>query len=63
MATLTDLLSSSGRRAVNLLTHDQLFSAKSGAGQMPLLADREVQAVLPAVTMEEERRPAGYYHS
>jgi flotillin len=28
--TLTDLLSSSGRRAINLLTHDQLFSAKSG---------------------------------
>src|SRR6476469_10066543 len=27
--TLTDLLSSSGRRAINLLTHDQLFSAKS----------------------------------
>jgi flotillin len=29
MSTLTDLLSSSGRRAINLLTHDQLFSAKS----------------------------------
>jgi flotillin len=29
MSTLTDLLSSSGRRAVNLLTHDQLFSARS----------------------------------
>lgn len=29
MNTLTDLLSSSGRRAINLLTHDQLFSAKS----------------------------------
>jgi flotillin len=27
--TLTDLLSSSGRRAINLLTHDQLFSARS----------------------------------
>src|ERR1044071_1275907 len=27
--TLTDLLTSSGRRAINLLTHDQLFSAKS----------------------------------
>jgi flotillin len=27
--TLTDLLSSSARRAINLLTHDQLFSAKS----------------------------------
>src|SRR3954462_6242794 len=29
MNTITDLLSSSGRRAINLLTHDQLFSAKS----------------------------------
>jgi flotillin len=29
MATLIDLLSSSGRRAINLLTHDQLFSAKT----------------------------------
>ncbi|HEY3283178.1 MAG TPA: hypothetical protein VGN26_12985 [Armatimonadota bacterium] len=27
-STLTDLLSSAGRRAVNLLTHDQLFSAE-----------------------------------
>src|SRR5438105_7736997 len=30
--TLTDLLSSSGRRAMNLLTHDQLFSAKASPG-------------------------------
>src|SRR6186997_574563 len=34
--TLTDLLSSSGRRAINLLTHNQLFSAK--AAPLPLLA-------------------------
>src|SRR5215217_9127511 len=27
--TLTDLLSSSGRRAMNLLTHDQLYSSKA----------------------------------
>ena len=31
LSTLTDLLTSSGRRAINLLTHDQLFSAKSAA--------------------------------
>src|SRR6266571_2106145 len=31
ITTLTDLLTSSGRRAINLLTHDQLFSAKSSA--------------------------------
>lgn len=41
---LIDLLSSSARRAINLLTHDQLFSAKSapqlysGSGQRPELA-------------------------
>src|SRR6201993_2725240 len=59
MATLTDLLSSSGRRAVNLLTHDQLFSAKSGAGgRTPLLADRETQVSLPAVvSMEDDDDP------
>jgi flotillin len=32
--TLTDLLSSSGRRAINLLTHDQLFSAKAAPVKM-----------------------------
>jgi len=36
---LVDLLSSSGRRAINLLTHDQLFSAKS--------APRPVTAAAP----------------
>jgi flotillin len=57
MATLTDLLSSSGRRAVNLLTHDQLFSAKTGGGRTPSLADREPQTALPAVTIEEDDDP------
>lgn len=33
--TLTDLLSSSGRRAINLLTHDQLFSAKAAPRAIP----------------------------
>src|SRR5690242_14176122 len=33
--TLTDLLSSSARRAINLLTHDQLFSAKSAPRALP----------------------------
>jgi flotillin len=36
--TLTDLLSSSGRRAINLLTHDQLFSAKATPAPRSLLA-------------------------
>ena len=63
MSTLTDLLSSSGRRAVNLLTHDQLFSAKSGAsggsgGRTALLPDREAQVALPStVSMEEDDDP------
>src|SRR3984957_8006193 len=58
MATLTDLLSSSGRRAVNLLTHDQLFSAKSSEGRELLIAQREAQAALPAtVSIEEDDDP------
>src|SRR6478752_2017976 len=35
LSTLTDLLSSSGRRAINLLTHDQLFSAKTAPVRLP----------------------------
>jgi flotillin len=35
ISTLTDLLSSSGRRAINLLTHDQLFSAKTAPARLP----------------------------
>jgi flotillin len=59
MSTLTDLLSSSGRRAVNLLTHDQLFSAKSSSGRItPLLGDRESHSSLPvAVGAEEDDDP------
>src|SRR4051795_1912620 len=44
---LIDLLSSSGRRAINLLTHDQLFSAKTAprisAAAQTALAEREAQ--------------------
>jgi flotillin len=36
--TLTDLLSSSGRRAINLLTHDQLYSARTAPTPRALLA-------------------------
>ncbi|HEY2825084.1 MAG TPA: hypothetical protein VGI83_06020 [Gemmatimonadales bacterium] len=43
--TLTDLLTSSGRRAINLLTHDQLFSAKT--------APRVPRANVPAVVAHE----------
>src|SRR6266699_809640 len=45
ISTLTDLLSSSGRRAINLLTHDQLFSAKS--------ATHAPRTTLPAVPVAQ----------
>src|SRR5215204_6172 len=38
LSTITDLLSSSGRRAINLLTHDQLFSAKGPSRALPAIA-------------------------
>jgi len=51
---LIDLLSSSGRRAINLLTHDQLFSAKTAprltAPQQHALAVREEAAAALAAT-------------
>ena len=47
--TLTDLLTSSGRRAINLLTHDQLFSAKSAAH-----ARTNLPAVQPTALAEAE---------
>src|SRR2546423_3809833 len=47
--TLTDLLSSSGRRAINLLTHDQLFSAKTAPVRPALTAgDASTSAVIVA---------------
>ena len=55
-ATLSDLLTSTGRRAVNLLNHDELFSSK---------APREVAALSPtsnvalaAIPVEEDDRLA-----
>ncbi len=50
MSTLTDLLSSSGRRAINLLTHDQLFSAKT-APTVP----KPPRPNLPAVPTHEQQ--------
>src|ERR1043165_2387181 len=56
--TLTDLLSSSGRRAINLLTHDQLFSAKSAprlvAGEDGTMMPVPVKGVTHAVTPAEQ---------
>jgi flotillin len=53
--TLTDLLSSSARRAINLLTHDQLFSAKGpsralSAGASPVTAVVAAPRNLPMTT-------------
>ena len=51
--TLTDLLSSSGRRAINLLTHDQLFSAKTAPTRtLPPAASQvsTASSIVPAAT-------------
>src|SRR4249920_1617948 len=47
MNTITDLLSSSGRRAINLLTHDQLFSAKGPSRVLPAGTSSSVALVPP----------------
>src|SRR5438874_572750 len=52
ISTLTDLLSSSGRRAINLLTHDQLFSAKT--------APRTPRATLSATASAEGSGPLNW---
>jgi flotillin len=49
LSTLTDLLSSSGRRAINLLTHDQLYSSKASPAP---------RALLPGTTTVAVQRPA-----
>lgn len=61
---LIDLLSSSGRRAINLLTHDQLFSAKSApklpaggpapAGMSVAVQDEVARALAPSHRGEVE---------
>lgn len=59
MGTLTDLLTSSGRRAINLLKHDQLFSAT--AAQTPeaaaIVAAQAVQAAAAAALLPMSSRP------
>jgi len=47
MNTITDLLSSSGRRAINLLTHDQLFSAKGPSRALPAGTSTSVAVAPP----------------
>ena len=50
--TLTDLLSSSARRAINLLTHDQLFSAKTAARHPAAVQER---AIVPAANQADRK--------
>jgi flotillin len=70
LSTLTDLLSSSGRRAMNLLTHDQLFSAKtapqvralpagSGGSSLPVRAPQTSTAMVESEphSIEDEDDP------
>ena len=52
MSTITDLLSSSGRRAINLLTHDQLFSAKTAPRALPTQSLAEIPSVATAVAVQ-----------
>jgi flotillin len=62
--TLTDLLSSSGRRAINLLTHDQLFSAKAtpsasrallpGSDSLPMVREAAPLVVRPHEAGDED---------
>ena len=48
LSTLTDVLSSAGRRAINLLWHDQLFNARSSA---PAAAAAAAAATSTALTV------------
>ena len=51
---LIDLLSSSGRRAINLLTHDQLFSAKSTTHAAPEDESAIVPSASQAISVAEQ---------
>lgn len=56
-ATLSDLLTSTGRRAVNLLSHDELFSAKAQRA-VPALGSGEIARTVAAIPVEEDDRLA-----
>jgi flotillin len=56
LSTLTDVLSSAGRRAINLLKHDQLFNARSAAAvpSVALVAAAGTDLALPARSEDDE---------
>lgn len=60
LSTLTDVLSSAGRRAINLLKHDQLFNARSGvsAAATNALALSAGGATSTALTVAQSRELA-----
>jgi flotillin len=57
-ATLTDLLTSTGRRAINLLNHDELFSAKAQRDLSTIPAGTEIARSVATVPVEEDDRLA-----
>jgi flotillin len=55
LSTLTDVLSSAGRRAINLLKHDQLFNARSAAAtSAALAAAASTDLAVPARSEDDE---------
>jgi flotillin len=55
LSTLTDVLSSAGRRAINLLKHDQLFNSRSSAAAPSLaLAERSGTDLALATRSEDD---------
>ena len=58
LSTLTDVLSSAGRRAINLLKHDQLFNARSGASAATAAASAAAGASSTALTHAQSRELA-----
>jgi len=58
LSTLTDVLSSAGRRAINLLKHDQLFNAKSGSSNANATALAVAGGTSTALTVAQSRELA-----
>src|SRR5258706_3158585 len=54
LSTLTDVLSSAGRRAINLLKHDQLFNARSAAPTVALAVPPSSELAVPTRGEDDE---------
>lgn len=57
-STLTDLLTSTGRRAINLLHHDELFNARAGASMFGRDVPAQTTAAVLASQAENDDRLA-----